>query len=290
MTKQIASIVKATLLVGAGLFIPGLSGLPAGAAAECLLAPSGLSPQGQHWYYRFDRINQRKCWYLRAPTQAVRRAEPNVTPSVEPPAEPLPVLRKESAVTTPAAPPPLERPAWPAPRIDANQEADATPWVERGPLQTNNSDSRGVTPTLSSPRPARANDAPDNTLLNQQKIEKPAADESHTGTITPMRLALLAAGILLVPGILLRTTFKFVSSSRRRKLHRNEEDFASRSDESERSRADSRVAPPTAAAAILDMKNIAALDPVNRPVEAEQILLGILRDLERDGLARALSR
>jgi hypothetical protein len=159
MTKQIASIVKATLLVGAGLFIPGLSGLPAGAAAECLLAPSGLSPQGQHWYYRFDRINQRKCWYLRAPTQAVRHAEPNVTPSVEPPTEALPVLRKESVVTTPAAPPPLERPAWPAPRIDANQEADATPWVERGPLQTNNSDSRGFTPTLSSPRSARANDA-----------------------------------------------------------------------------------------------------------------------------------
>src|SRR5262249_51560173 len=31
---------------------------------ECLAGPNKLSPQGSHWYYRVDRVNRRKCWYL----------------------------------------------------------------------------------------------------------------------------------------------------------------------------------------------------------------------------------
>jgi len=35
-------------------------------AADCLTAPSSAAPPNSHWYYRTDRAQQRKCWYLRA--------------------------------------------------------------------------------------------------------------------------------------------------------------------------------------------------------------------------------
>jgi hypothetical protein len=36
------------------------------AATECVTAPKGGVPQGSHWYYRWDREGQRKCWYVGA--------------------------------------------------------------------------------------------------------------------------------------------------------------------------------------------------------------------------------
>lgn len=35
-------------------------------AADCLTAPNAPAPENSHWYYRTDRIQQRKCWYLGA--------------------------------------------------------------------------------------------------------------------------------------------------------------------------------------------------------------------------------
>ena len=32
------------------------------------------APQGSHWYYRFDRATQRKCWYVRVVGQPVQQA------------------------------------------------------------------------------------------------------------------------------------------------------------------------------------------------------------------------
>jgi hypothetical protein len=36
------------------------------AAAECIATPKGGAPQGSHWYYRWDREGQRRCWYVAA--------------------------------------------------------------------------------------------------------------------------------------------------------------------------------------------------------------------------------
>ena len=35
-------------------------------AEDCHAAPNASAPQGQHWYYRIDRPDRRKCWYLHA--------------------------------------------------------------------------------------------------------------------------------------------------------------------------------------------------------------------------------
>ncbi len=43
-------------------------------AADCLIAPDPSAPPNGHWYYRTDRANQRKCWYLRGESQASEQA------------------------------------------------------------------------------------------------------------------------------------------------------------------------------------------------------------------------
>jgi hypothetical protein len=35
-------------------------------AAECLTEPGSSASPDSHWYYRIDRVTQRKCWHLRA--------------------------------------------------------------------------------------------------------------------------------------------------------------------------------------------------------------------------------
>jgi hypothetical protein len=43
-------------------------------ANDCLAAPNASAPQGQHWYYRIDRPNHRKCWYLHTTLPLLHRA------------------------------------------------------------------------------------------------------------------------------------------------------------------------------------------------------------------------
>jgi hypothetical protein len=54
----------AGLLMSAALLV-----LPAGDAVEaataCLAAPNSNVRQAGHWYYRYDRVKDRKCWYFR---------------------------------------------------------------------------------------------------------------------------------------------------------------------------------------------------------------------------------
>jgi hypothetical protein len=33
-------------------------------AVDCLTAPNSPAPPNNHWYYRTDRMQQRKCWHL----------------------------------------------------------------------------------------------------------------------------------------------------------------------------------------------------------------------------------
>jgi len=50
--------VAALLMSGIGTDLQATTG-----ANDCLAAPNASSPRGQHWYYRNDLPNRRKCWY-----------------------------------------------------------------------------------------------------------------------------------------------------------------------------------------------------------------------------------
>jgi hypothetical protein len=44
------------------------------ASKSCLSAPGSSGPEGSHWYYRVDRANNRRCWYLGVRGERVRQA------------------------------------------------------------------------------------------------------------------------------------------------------------------------------------------------------------------------
>jgi hypothetical protein len=44
---------------------PNISPGRGDAAANCVQAPAGQAPEGEHWYYRLYRESHRKCWYVR---------------------------------------------------------------------------------------------------------------------------------------------------------------------------------------------------------------------------------
>ena len=44
------------------------------ASDDCLAQPNRQLGQGGHWYYRLDRVDKRKCWYLEGPGATPRDA------------------------------------------------------------------------------------------------------------------------------------------------------------------------------------------------------------------------
>jgi hypothetical protein len=71
-------------LAAAIMLGPGHAAL---AADDCLAGPSRPPAQGGHWYYRLDRVNNRKCWYLVEPDARAPTAE---APQSPPPPEAAP--------------------------------------------------------------------------------------------------------------------------------------------------------------------------------------------------------
>ena len=71
----LAPVVAVLLVASAGV---SLNPVDARAEANCLTAPGAQAPPGRHWFYRIDRPQQRKCWYLRA--QGAAEATAKVPP------------------------------------------------------------------------------------------------------------------------------------------------------------------------------------------------------------------
>jgi hypothetical protein len=71
-------------------------------AVNCIAKPNGQPSQGQHWFYRTDRVTQRQCWYL-APQNA--DAQKSATKQLS------------STHKLPAAPRRAQRPTAAAPRV-----------------------------------------------------------------------------------------------------------------------------------------------------------------------------
>jgi hypothetical protein len=80
-------------------------------AVSCIAKPNGQPPQGQHWFYRTDRVTHRQCWYL-APQNA--DAQKSATKQ-------LSGTRK-----LPAAPRHAQRPTAAAPQVAHAASAAAT--------------------------------------------------------------------------------------------------------------------------------------------------------------------
>jgi len=56
----------------------------AAAAEDCLTEPTGEKSDAQHWYYRFDRGTNRRCWYLKDANATSRDGISPVRPTQQP--------------------------------------------------------------------------------------------------------------------------------------------------------------------------------------------------------------
>jgi hypothetical protein len=110
-------------------------------AEDCLAAPNGASPAGQHWYYRIDRTTRRHCWYLamlrsvhhmhRASVLANEKAEQPAAATPTPaPVAAAPIPFATAAVPFPAAAMPAA--AAPLPVADPPPAA-AAPAADNAP-------------------------------------------------------------------------------------------------------------------------------------------------------------
>jgi hypothetical protein len=150
------------------LFATVLAGSPLLAAPEpdekekekpadtCLLGPSASTPPGGHWYYRFDRVNKRNCWYLgEAKGKPARKqvAEEDTAAAEKPVAAPPKKQAAQRSVTD-------ARAEWPSQQASIEPEskaAAATPWPSATPADTPRTDEPRKVATTRWPELAAAN-------------------------------------------------------------------------------------------------------------------------------------
>ena len=264
---EIGSIVPTIFIAPlAAAAIASTIGTPARAANECLAAPNAPSPKGSHWYYRLDRANQRKCWYLRPQEGVAQRAAPRA-PQMQRSAEAGPAAE-------PAMKPMAFAPAtWPEAAPNSAREARAAAVPRRDPPPTaivddrNNGMSIATKQVMLTSNEASVQD--DTPLMAAAPAAAPAPDAA---TVTPLRVLLLVAGILIIPGILLRMIFKFGATTRRRL-------YADRAGRKRHDGVVSRWAATTFGATAVRPRGPTM--PESPPAEAEQLLRKILWELER---------
>jgi hypothetical protein len=147
MRKQVA--LSAFILASVPLTVPfGMRPAGAAPAPDCLAAPNAPSPQGRHWYYRVDRVNKRRCWYL-GPQGTKPRPDTSQAAAQEP-------GRTAWPTPQPAAPAPAEQPTMGeiVRRLNGAPAAEATVGMAEATAGTNVPEERLAAAAPPQPKPA----------------------------------------------------------------------------------------------------------------------------------------
>jgi hypothetical protein len=184
------------------------------ATADCLASPKGAAPQGQHWFFRVERVTKRQCWYLRAEgAKTTQSAQATAdTPNAAPTA-PHSVQNAHAeyiaAQTGPAASPPAPaatQPASSAPNANPAQPAVATRWPDAAPASPapQPSAAPATAPAAASVQPSAkpaASPAPVTLAAADAPADKP------TGSV--QMLLLVIGGALALAGLLASVIYRF---------------------------------------------------------------------------------
>jgi hypothetical protein len=228
--------VFGALSIGAGA---GLSIESARAADSCAGAPGAAAPKGQHWYYRVDQVNHRKCWYLHSivPLAAHAAADTHTARSeAQSPPEPAPSPSAATPETTDTANPAGENAGTPpAPRVTVLNVKPVTPpsldptsaSATAIPEQTDEPPTASV-PVEADIKPAR----PAHVTKMQASVnaahDMPAPAPSDAATATQTRSAWLLLPLLAlalgIAGLLIAFLRKVGASSRAPRLSEHPDD------------------------------------------------------------------
>ncbi|GLH81568.1 hypothetical protein SSBR45G_64770 [Bradyrhizobium sp. SSBR45G] len=212
-------------------------------AEECLTEPSGDKSDAQHWYYRFDRGTNRRCWYLKdangremaVPARATQQpaawdfaqpTPPKLTPRrTDGPAQrsnadamaELPQTRLRTGVDARGTPKPQNLAITPttltASDASLPRSLDASPWTSAPPQQVD------TTTTDTSPA-AMAGDGNADTDANAAagSDSQAAVASKATKPEAPIHvLMLVVIGALAISGLLASALYRLSRMGRRRK-------------------------------------------------------------------------
>jgi hypothetical protein len=254
IARPIGSIALVAMLLASG--VGGGVSANTALAADCLTAPNSPTPEGSHWYYRMDWASQRKCWYLRAPSQPSHQVAtqttsdtPGATTSqlVQPGAQEgsgapaasraVPPQSNSSQTSGQAVGPvPAAAGVWPDPPTAVAAPAETESILVLG----------GARPD--SIRPRTDTGAPDDPATTaRRRVSTSGAGTPRPPTVTPMEVLLTLALGLAMAGVLSRFALKIASARRRRIIidHRgsnwinDQYQFESRDDQDQDGFADS---------------------------------------------------
>jgi hypothetical protein len=208
---NIASALVAGLVATSGLAIAADGGETR--ITECLAGPKGAPPEGSHWYYRVDRVQNRRCWYLgdaeqkrvafrrqSAPEKPVRTSsKPALSRQVANARAEFEAWR--SNTESPDLPT-LVATAAP-PRVDSSAPADdpvaADRWTlaQRWPDRTEENAATGLEPTVLDANAALPSNATNRTASAPvlAAAPTPAGKPSATGNSVQLLMIVLAASL-----------------------------------------------------------------------------------------------
>jgi len=169
-------------------------------AVNCISKPNGQPSQGQHWFYRTDRVTQRQCWYL-APqnADAQKSATKRLSSTHKLPATPRRAQRPTAAAPqvvniASAAEADVPAPAGAA-LADAAKLSDVPPSIALAPQPTLAESSSAE---ATSPVPA-TNDAEEpQSPINAQASQ--VATAAQAGSEAPSSLIVITLALLTMVG------------------------------------------------------------------------------------------
>ncbi len=145
------ALVATLLLCGAGAGVPTNTAR----ADDCVTEPNSPAPAGSHWYYHLDWLNQRKCWYLRAPDQPAQQAAAQAMSDAAPASHTIPL--EKPATASAGAPmsisPSDNPPPWPHIKMLAAKPQRAPSAATDEPVQQNVQQSSTASSIPATPAP-----------------------------------------------------------------------------------------------------------------------------------------
>ena len=212
-------------------------------AADCLASPKGAAPQGQHWFYRVERVTKRQCWYLRAEgaktTQSAQatadtpNAAPTAPQSVQNAHAEYIAAQTNAAASPPAPAAAATQPTPSTPDANPAQPAVATRWPDADPASPapQPSPATAAAPAAASVQPSAkpaASPAPVTFAAADAPADKP------TGSV--QMLLLVIGGALALAGLLASVIYRFAGRRARARAADRRVNWDHRQDEN-----DSRV-------------------------------------------------
>ena len=215
-SAMLASVMLAFVLI-AGLVLQSTRSAD---AEDCIAKPNAPAPQGEHWYYRIDRANNRQCWRLGPEGLRVQKSAPQTEKQVAPaaavqPPEPARARRPETtgssvaaAARAEAAPEPNPAPAAPPlPFLDAPRMPDLPPSAQLAPkpefvVRTQTASALDAVPAEDNSAPSNVTDAPAASSVAEPPRQAAARPSAPSAPATDMEIDHTFAFLMIVFAVL----------------------------------------------------------------------------------------